>query len=92
MAIVGLGYVGLPLALLFCSQKLKVIAYDEDAGRVKLLKAGKSPIRHVAGDRIAEAVRARRLFATTRAQDLGAADAVILCVPTPLTKQREPRS
>jgi UDP-N-acetyl-D-glucosamine dehydrogenase len=90
VAIVGLGYVGLPLALLFCGQKLKVIAYDEDAARIKLLKAGKSPIRHVAGDRIAEAVRSRHLLPTTRAQDLGKADAVILCVPTPLTKQREP--
>jgi len=90
VAVVGLGYVGLPLSLLFSGQKLRVIGYDEDSKRVQILKSGKSPIRHVNPAHIKEAVKSGFFLPTCSPKDLSKADAVILCVPTPLTKQREP--
>lgn len=90
VAVVGLGYVGLPLSLLFSQKNIKVIGFDEDITRIKILKSGKSPIRHIDSSAISQAVSGKVFFPTADASQLKKADAIILCVPTPLTKQREP--
>ena len=89
IGIAGLGYVGLPLMLRYASVGCKVIGIDIDIAKVDLLNAGKSYIEHIASDSIASACKSG-FEATTdfsRARDC---DALILCVPTPLNKYREP--
>lgn len=90
IGILGMGYVGLPLGLLFAEKGHTVIGYDPDSRRMASLKKGRSPIRHIASSRVAAAVRRRKLRATDKAADLAGLDAALICVPTPLTKQREP--
>jgi len=90
IGILGMGYVGLPLGLLFAEKGHTVIGYDPDSRRMASLKKGRSPIRHIASSRVASAVKRRKLRATDRAADLAGLDAALICVPTPLTKQREP--
>jgi UDP-N-acetyl-D-glucosamine dehydrogenase len=90
IGIVGMGYVGLPLALAACEAGFPVIGFDRDAPKVELLNAGESYIKHVEARRIAEARRAGRLTATAAIADLTAADAILICVPTPLDAHREP--
>ena len=89
IGIAGLGYVGLPLMLRYASVGCKVIGIDIDIEKVDLLNAGKSYIEHISSDLVASAFKSG-FEATTdfsRARDC---DALILCVPTPLTKHREP--
>jgi UDP-N-acetyl-D-glucosamine dehydrogenase len=89
IGIAGLGYVGLPLMLRYASVGCKVIGIDIDIAKVDLLNAGKSYIEHISSDLVASAFKSG-FEATTdfsRARDC---DALILCVPTPLTKHREP--
>ena len=89
IGIAGLGYVGLPLALRFAEQGFKVLGFDIDEGKVDKLKKGKSYIEHIPHERI-EFLRTHgfETFATfERAEEC---DALILCVPTPLNKYREP--
>lgn len=89
-AIIGLGYVGLPLALQFARSGVSVLGLDVDAAKVNALNAGRSYIKHITAEAVAEAVQARTLEASTdfsRIQEVGA---VIICVPTPLNKNREP--
>lgn len=89
IGIVGLGYVGLPLMLRYCEVGFEVLGFDIDDTKVKKLKAGESYIEHIAGDRIADV--AGRLFEpTTDFSRAAEVDALILCVPTPLNKYREP--
>jgi hypothetical protein len=90
IAIVGMGYVGLPLAKAALDAGLSVIGIDIDAERVRKLNDGQSHVRHVSSGLIAEAVAARRLCATTDFVAIAEADAVVICVPTPLTRNREP--
>jgi UDP-N-acetyl-D-glucosamine dehydrogenase len=91
VAVVGLGYVGLPLALTFCRRGgMEALGIDTDAAKVGALGEGRSYIRHVDAARIAEAVRARRLEATGDFSRIGDCDAILICVPTPLTPNREP--
>jgi UDP-N-acetyl-D-glucosamine dehydrogenase len=89
IGIVGLGYVGLPLMLRYCEVGYKVVGFDIDQAKVDRLRAGKSYIEHIPSASIGKAVRGS--FAPTsdfsRAADV---DALILCVPTPLNKYREP--
>ena len=90
IGIVGLGYVGLPLCLQFARNGAKVLGLDVDGAKVDAIHAGRSYIEHIDGELIAQAVAAGTLSATTdfsRVKDL---DAVIICVPTPLNKNREP--
>ncbi len=92
IAVIGLGYVGLPLALNFARAGAKVIGLDIDSEKVEALNAGKSYIKHIAEEDVSEAVakgsfRASSDFSLIKSE---AVDAVIICVPTPLTKQREP--
>ncbi len=90
VGIVGLGYVGLPLALEFDVKGFRVIGFDIDEQKVELLSQGKSYIQHIGTERVTKMVNSGRFTATTDFARAGEADALILCVPTPLTKQREP--
>ncbi|KPN74379.1 MULTISPECIES: nucleotide sugar dehydrogenase [Neisseria] len=89
IGIVGLGYVGLPLMLRYVDIGFHVLGFDIDAEKVEKLNKGQSYIEHIPSDKIAAA--SQNLFeATTDFSRIGEADAVILCVPTPLNKYREP--
>ncbi|MBI3625212.1 MAG: nucleotide sugar dehydrogenase [Candidatus Rokubacteria bacterium] len=90
VGVVGLGYVGLPLAVAFGKAGFSVIGVDADAGRVSRLSQGESPVEDVGNDELATLVAASRLAISTDASALRAADAIIICVPTPLGKSREP--
>jgi UDP-N-acetyl-D-glucosamine dehydrogenase len=91
VGIIGQGYVGLPLALLFNEAGFPVTAFDVDAKKVEALSAGRSYIAHVGADRVAAAVaRPQPLVATSDFSGLADCDAVLVCLPTPLGKHREP--
>ncbi len=89
IGIVGLGYVGLPLVLRFCEVGYKVIGFDIDESKIDLLMQGKSYIDHISSASVGEARKAG-FEATSDFSRAGEADALILCVPTPLSKHREP--
>ena len=89
IGIVGLGYVGLPLMLRYAETGFKVLGFDIDAEKVNKLNNGETYIEHITADKIA-AARAAGFEATTDFSRIGKAEAVILCVPTPLNKYREP--
>jgi UDP-N-acetyl-D-glucosamine dehydrogenase len=90
IGIVGLGYVGLPLALTFSEKGFSVLGFDVDSGKVEALNAGRNYIRHLDGTRLTRAIGNRIFQATADFRRLGEPDALIICVPTPLTPQREP--
>jgi UDP-N-acetyl-D-glucosamine dehydrogenase len=90
IAVVGLGYVGLPLALQFARSGVAVLGLDIDPAKVEQINAGRSYIRHIAGDGIAQLHKAKVLEASTDFSRVAEVQAVILCVPTPLNKNREP--
>jgi UDP-N-acetyl-D-glucosamine dehydrogenase len=90
VGIVGLGYVGLPLALTFAEKGYHVVGFDVDSTKVESLCAGRNYIKHLDGSRLSAALSASRFEATSDFRRLGEPDAVIICVPTPLTAQREP--
>ena len=90
VAIVGAGYVGLPLAQVFAEAGRKVVLVDVDARRVEQLLHGDSYIEDVSSETLAELVSERRLGATTDYDVLRGVDAVLIALPTPLSKQREP--
>jgi len=89
IGIVGLGYVGLPLLLRYSEAGFKVLGLDVDESKVDHLNDGKSYIAQFGSDRVAKA-RAAGMEATTDSARISEADAVIICVPTPLNKYREP--
>ncbi len=88
IGIVGMGYVGLPLAVAFAEAGYDVIGMDVDHRRVEALNAGRSYVEDISSERLAAV--ADRVQASTRPSRLAAADAIIICVPTPLTPNREP--
>jgi len=88
VGIIGLGYVGLPLAVSFAEQGCDVVAIDLDARKVQALQSGESYIEDVPSERL-RAV-AERIGASNRYENLARAEAVLVCVPTPLTVNREP--
>lgn len=90
IGIVGLGYVGIPLALAALRQGIKVIGFDIDQKRVDDLNAGRSAIKHIPMDLIIESAKAGRFVATTDFDRMAEPDALLIAVPTPLTKYREP--
>jgi UDP-N-acetyl-D-glucosamine dehydrogenase len=90
VAIVGLGYVGLPLSLQFARSGVPVLGLDIDPDKVNALNEGHSYIKHVPGEVVAEQVKTGRLAASTDFARVKEVDAVIICVPTPLNKNREP--
>lgn len=89
IAVIGMGYVGLPLALRFTEVGYKVIGIDIDHEKIKKLNDGKSYIEHIPHHKIQNA-KSCGLKATPDFSIISEADAIILCVPTPLSKQREP--
>ena len=90
IAIIGLGYVGLPLALQFVRSGCRVLGLDIDQAKVDSIHAGKSYIHHIASTDIASAVSSGLLSASTDFSLIAQCEAVIICVPTPLGKNREP--
>lgn len=89
VGILGLGYVGLPLALRFAEVGIKVIGFDIDQTKVDAIHASKSYIKHIPDVAVAKG-REQGIIATTDLSRAGEVDALILCVPTPLNKYREP--
>ena len=90
VGVIGLGYVGLPLAVEFARAGFNVTGFDVDESKVAELNAGRSYILDVAGDAVEACVRAGRLRATTDMSKLAEMDAVDICVPTPLRKTKDP--
>lgn len=90
IAIVGLGYVGLPLGIQFASNGVEVLGLDIDPNKVNSICEGKSYIHHISSSRISELVESGQLKASTDYSKVANCDSVIICVPTPLNKNREP--
>jgi UDP-N-acetyl-D-glucosamine dehydrogenase len=90
VGVLGLGYVGLPLAGEFASAGLKVVGFDIDDKKVRTLNSGRSIIKHVPHSRIKQIVKAGRFKATSNMARLKNVDTILVCVPTPLTRNREP--
>jgi UDP-N-acetyl-D-glucosamine dehydrogenase len=90
IAIVGLGYVGLPLSLQFARSDTTVLGLDIDDAKVKAINEGRSYIKHIEAASIAKAVKGGKFSASTDFSRVKEVEAVIICVPTPLNKNREP--
>jgi len=90
VGVIGLGYVGLPLVREFTRSGMKVLGFDVDAAKVRSLAAGRSYIEHIPSGVVKEMVRSKRFSATTDFKLLRRPDCILICVPTPLTKMREP--
>ena len=90
IAVIGLGYVGLPLSLQFARNGVAVVGLDIDADKIALLRRGLSDIRHIQSADIAEMVDKGLLDPTTDFSRVADVEAAIICVPTPLNKYREP--
>jgi len=90
IAIIGLGYVGLPLSLQFARSGVTVLGLDIDPAKVESLNAGRSYIKHISAEAIAAAVKANTFSASADFSRIKEVEAVIICVPTPLNKNREP--
>ena len=90
LGIIGLGYVGLPLSLTFLRKGVKVIGYDLDPSKIKAISQGKSYIKHIPSNELTEYVSKGKFSATNDFLRLSEPDVLLICVPTPLTKNREP--
>jgi UDP-N-acetyl-D-glucosamine dehydrogenase len=90
IAIVGLGYVGLPLSLQFARSGVQVLGLDIDTKKIEALSRGESYIHHIPSADIAEQIQSGRFAASTDFSLVKEVEAVIICVPTPLNKNREP--
>jgi UDP-N-acetyl-D-glucosamine dehydrogenase len=90
VGVLGLGYVGLPLALVFEEAGFPVIGFDVDPAKPAALLRGESYIRHLGAERVASAFRRGRISATTDFGRLSECEALVICVPTPLGRHREP--
>src|SRR5437667_4596232 len=90
IAIVGLGYVGLPLSLQFAKSGVNVLGLDIDPAKVNSLNRGRSYIKHIRSEEVKAQVASERFAASTDFSGVRKVDAVVICVPTPLNKNREP--
>src|SRR5579862_7329712 len=90
IAIVGLGYVGLPLSFQFARSGVTVLGLDIDTAKVDALNQGKSYIKHIPSESVAEIVRSGSFSASSDFSRIREVTAIIICVPTPLNKNREP--
>jgi UDP-N-acetyl-D-glucosamine dehydrogenase len=90
VVVVGAGYVGLPLAVEVAKSGMRVVAYDKSAEKVTLIKEGKSYIGDVPSETLRPLVAEGRLTASTEPEVLKTADAIVICVPTPLNKTKDP--
>jgi len=90
IGVIGLGYVGLPLVRATAERGFGVLGFDIDPAKIDILNGGGSYIRHIPAAAIADLRQTGRFEATTDFSRVAEVDAILLCVPTPLTKQREP--
>ncbi len=90
IGIIGMGYVGLPLALLFARSGLRVLGLDIDGAKVESIRSGRTYITHISARDIETCVQQGNLCASTDFTRIQELDAVLICVPTPLNKNREP--
>ncbi|MDL1892078.1 nucleotide sugar dehydrogenase [Sphingobacteriales bacterium CHB3] len=90
IGIIGLGYVGLPLGLCFAEKKFRCVGFDIDRKKTDALSKGESYIKHIPSERIRQAVCSGMFSATTDFSKIAECDAVLIAVPTPLNKNREP--
>ena len=90
IAVIGMGYVGLPLALSYAEANYKVLGIDIDKNKVKKINDSESYINHISSEKIKNLVNQNTFKATTSFSEVKNADAIILCLPTPLNKYREP--
>lgn len=90
VGIVGMGYVGLPLAREFCLGGAKVLGFDVNSKMVAKINRGISPIKHIPNKQMRQMLGTRRFKVTESMQQLSRPDAILICVPTPLTENREP--
>jgi len=90
IGIIGMGYVGLPLALEFAKSDFNVTGFDIDKNKIPFLNEGKSYIKHIGSERIKNVVEKNKFIATNNFKELENQDILIICVPTPLNKYREP--
>jgi UDP-N-acetyl-D-glucosamine dehydrogenase len=90
LAIIGQGYVGLPLALLFCDSGCIVQAIDVDPTKIDKLQDGQSYIKHIGSKRVQQALSTGQFFPSTDFSSIQNADAVLICVPTPLDEHHQP--
>lgn len=90
VCVVGMGYVGLPLALAFARKGFRVVGIDIDQGKVDLLNAGRCYIRHIDERAISSVIANGTFRASSNFSHISECDAILICVPTPLTRHREP--
>ena len=90
VAVIGCGYVGLPLALRFAEAGHRVIGFDTDPAKVEKLNRGQTYIQHIPQNKIQQFVQSRHFAATSDFSRLAEMDAILICVPTPLDQRREP--
>ncbi|MCA8965023.1 MAG: nucleotide sugar dehydrogenase [Planctomycetes bacterium] len=90
VGVIGLGYVGLPLLRAFFKAGFPVIGFDIDPQKIEMLQRGESYLKHLGEDFVQELARSEKFTATSDSADLARADAIILCVPTPLGRHGEP--
>ena len=90
VGVVGMGYVGLPIALLFARKGFRTTGFDIDPAKIDSLRQGNTYIKHIPASEIASEVQQDRLRPTTDFAELSEMDAIIICVPTPLDDHREP--
>jgi len=90
VGIIGMGYVGLPLGIAFAKKQIKVLGFDLDERKITLLNKGKGYLKHISEDKFSNAVKTGYLRATSDFSRLKEVDAILICVPTPLTEHREP--
>ena len=90
IGIIGLGYVGLPLTIEFCKAGFRVTGLDIDQEKIDLLSQGKSYINHIPDEKINRLIQGNKFKASTDFSSVGQLDCILICVPTPLNKNREP--
>ena len=89
-AVIGLGYVGLPLVRHLCNTGYTTIGFDTDQSKIGILEQGKSYIKHIESEWVAQTINSGKFTATADFSQLGRADCISICVPTPLNEHREP--
>ena len=89
VGIIGLGYVGLQLALRFCDSGFKVIGIDIDSEKIKFLKKGKSYLSHISEKKVSKHIKSK-FFVSSNFNYISEVDVIIVCVPTPLGRHNDP--
>ena len=90
IGVIGLGYVGLPLVLTFVDKGFHTVGFDIDETKITALKNGESYISHISSEDVSAAMSTGRVLLTSDFSEISQVDAVLICVPTPLTKNSEP--